>query len=137
MTDIVITPASVIAGSDANLEHGYAGEAIVAGKVVFKDSASKRYKLADNNATTPPEIRRPNGIALNGAGTGQPVTILESGTVTIGGTLVANTAYYLGDTPGGICPVADLSPGEYPALLGLSTSTTVLAVKIQVSGGAL
>jgi hypothetical protein len=57
--------------------------------------------------------------------------------VTIGGTLVANTAYYLGDTPGGICPVGDLAAGEYPCLLGLATSTSVLNVDIQAPGGAL
>lgn len=137
MADIAITPANVIAGSDAKTARGTAGATITAGQVVYKDDADGRYKLADSNSVTP-GIRIPVGIALHGASNGQPLVIAESGPVTIGGTLVANTAYYLSDTnPGGICPIADVGAGDYPALLGMSTSTTVLAVKIQIPGGAL
>jgi hypothetical protein len=138
MTDIVITPGSVVPGTNAVIEHGWAGETLAAGKVVYRaDSVDGRYKLADSNVDSPAEIHTPRGIALNGASVGQPVTILRSGPVTIGGTLVANTAYYLSDTPGGICPVADVGTQEYPTVLGMSTSTTVLDVDIQTSGGEI
>lgn len=136
MTDVAITPANVLAGAGATLEHGTAGEAIAQGKVVYRAEADKRYKLADNNSATA-EARVPRGIALNSAATGQPLTILKAGPLTIGGTVVANTAYYLGDTPGGICPVADLTPGagEYVALVGMATSTGAIDVQFQVPGG--
>ena len=74
---------------------------------------------------------------LHAADIGQPLTVAKAGDVTIGATMVANTAYYLSDTPGGICPVADLATGEYPCLLGLAISTTVLRLNIQAAPGAL
>jgi hypothetical protein len=61
----------------------------------------------------------------------------ESGPLTVGATMTAGVAYYLSDTAGGICPVADLATGEYPSVLGIATSTTVLNVNIQTSGVAL
>jgi hypothetical protein len=57
--------------------------------------------------------------------------------VTIGATLTAGVAYYLSGTPGGIRPVADNTTGDYPVILGIATSTTVLNVKIQEAGVAL
>lgn len=136
MADLTITSTSVIAGSGASVSYGTAGAAVTAGQAVYLDSTTSRYLLADNNSATV-EARVPDGIALNGAAIGQPVAVLTRGPVTIGATLTAGVAYYLSDTPGGICPVADLASGEYPTIIGLATSTTVLTVKIQTAGVAL
>lgn len=38
---------------------------------------------------------------------------------------------------GGICPVADLSSGDYPVLLGFATSASVLRVDIVEAGVAI
>ena len=43
-------------------------------------------------------------------------------------------AYYLSDTPGGICPVADIGAGEYVCLIGLASSASVLALDIRYTG---
>ena len=137
MVDIVITPANVVAGEGAAIDHGIAGATILAGQAVFFNETTKRFGLADNNATTPPEIKIPKGIALHGASNGQPLAVLRSGEVTIGATLVAGSDYYLGDTPGGICPKADVLTGETVTLIGLAKSTTVLTVNIQRTGVTL
>lgn len=136
MADLSITAANVLAGAGAITERGIAGATITAGQPVYKAASDSKYKLADDNSATA-EVRVARGIALNSASDGQPLTILTSGLITIGATMVAQTAYYLGDTPGAICPVADLASGEFPCLLGMSTSTTVLKVDIQAPGGAL
>lgn len=136
MTDVSITAANVIAGSGAVTVTGTAGATITAGQAVYLDTADSKYKLADNNGASA-LIRTPVGIALNGASNGQPLTIQKKGPITIGGTLTAGAAYYLSDTPGGICPVADLATGEYPTVLGIATSTSVLALDINASGVAL
>ncbi|MGE0178984.1 MAG: hypothetical protein AB7O91_04085 [Sphingomonas sp.] len=136
MADISITAANVIAGANAIVKHGSAGATITAGQVLYRDPADGTYKLADNNSATA-AVRSPKGIALNGASAGQPLAVLTEGDITIGGTLTAGVAYYLSDTPGGICPVADLASGEYPSLIGIAESTTVLSVKFQESGVAL
>lgn len=133
MTDLTITAANVIAGTGAETENGTLGVATTAGQVMYKKASDGLWYLADNNSATA-EIRQATGIALNGGGIGQPVRVLRSGPVTIGATLTAGSAYYLSDTPGGICLAADLGTGEYACLVGMSTSTTVLDVRFQYSG---
>lgn len=135
MADISITAANVVAGSGATKQNGTAGATITAGQAVYKDSSNK-FQLADANSAT--EIaRRAIGIALHGASNNQPLTILTAGLITIGGTLTAGVAYYLSDTPGGICPVADIGSGEYVCLLGIATTTAILNVDIQFPNVAL
>jgi len=136
MTDISITAANVVSGSDASIENGIAGASITAGQVVYLDSSTNKYGLADSNSATA-AVRAPRGIALNGAANNQPLAVQRSGAITIGGTLAAGVTYYLSDTPGGLCPVADVGSGEYSVVMGMAASTTVLNVDIQASGVAL
>jgi len=136
MADLTITAANVIAGAGADTENGTLGAAATAGQVLYKAASDGRWYLADNNAGTA-EVRGPRGIALNGGGVNQPVRVLLSGPVTIGANMTAGVAFYLSDTPGGICPVADLAAGEFPSIIGIATSTTVLAVNFQSAGVAL
>lgn len=51
-------------------------------------------------------------------------------------TITAGIGYYLGDDPGGISPIADVTSGDYVVQLGLSTSTTVLALRPEYTGVA-
>ena len=136
MADLSITAASVVASASAKTHEALAGETITAGKAVYRSSTTGKYMLADSNSATA-EARVPAGIALTGSSNNQPCVVALSGPVTIGATMTAGVAYYLSDTPGGICPVADLGSGEYPCIIGIATSTTVLNVKIQASGVAL
>lgn len=136
MADITITPANVVPGSNASLVQGTAGETIAAGKALYLASATKKWMLADSNSATA-EARQADGIALTGSSLNQPIVVHKSGDITIGATLTAGVAYYLSDTPGGICPVADVGAGEYVCLLGLAKSTSVLAVNIQFPGVSL
>jgi len=135
MTDISITAANVLAGSGASIRRGTAGATITAGQVLYYDGATAKYKLADCDGAT--ALRTPVGIALNGASDGQPISLVDRGPVTIGGTLTAGVAYYLSPTAGGICPVADVLSGDYSVILGIATSASVLNVNIQESGVAL
>jgi len=133
MTDLVITPANVVAGSNAQTVEGTAGVSILAGKLVYKDSTTKKYLLTDTNAAAQ-EARRPAGVALHAAELNQPINVQTAGDITIGATLVAGTDYYASDTPGGICPRVDVGTGESVCLIGLAKSTTVLALDIQFPG---
>ncbi|WP_454914988.1 hypothetical protein [Xanthobacter sediminis] len=136
MANLTITAASVLAGSNVVTESGIAGEAITAGQVVFMNPATKRFGLADSNSATA-AARVPRGIALNSAAAGQPLSVARNGDITLGAVLTAGTAYYLSDTPGGICPVADVGSGEYVVLLGLAKSASVLGLSVQATGVAL
>lgn len=132
MADLTVTPASVLADTSATIEHGKYGATLIAGKVVYRDDTTKKYGLADSNGAAGTRIVR--GISLNGGADGQPGTIVRSGPVNIGATLTPGVAYYLSDTPGGICPVADVGSGENVVLLGVAASASILNLDIQNSG---
>jgi hypothetical protein len=136
MTDIAITPTNVVAGANAVRGVGTAGVAITAGQWIYKDSTTLKYLLADNNAVDP-LARIPEGVALNGASPNQPINFQTGGDITIGGTLIAGTDYFLSSNPGFICPRADLVAGMNVVLVGLAKSTTVLAIDIQIPGVTL
>jgi hypothetical protein len=130
MANLTITAANVVADSNASRENGVAGEAIAAGQAVYYASATRKWMLADSNSATA-EARKATGIALNTSALNQPLGILKSGDLTVGAVLMAGATYWLSDTPGAICPDADVGAGEYACLLGIAKSTSVLAVAIQ------
>lgn len=136
MADITITATSVVAGSNARTEPGTLGETVTAGQALYKDTTTQKWMKADANSATA-AARQATGIALNGGAVNQPVLVQKGGDITIGATVTAGVQYYLSDTPGGICPVADIGSGEYPCLIGLATSTTVLSLNFKYSGVAL
>lgn len=133
MANLTITAASVLPGSGAKSVPGIAGAAVTAGQVAARDPATGKYVLADSNHATA-ALRKPAGIFLNGAADGQPVSIHTEGPITIGSAVAAGTDYWLSDTPGAICPRADVGAGETAVLLGLATSVSVIDIDIQNSG---
>ena len=136
MADLTVTAANcVVSGTGQRRFSGTAGEAIAAGKTIVLDPTSKKYMLADSNSATA-ALRTPDGIALNSASLNQPINGMSEGDLTLGATMVANTPYYQSDTPGGICPIADVGAGEYLSQIGIAKSTTVLSVAIRSTGVA-
>jgi hypothetical protein len=135
MADLTITAANVLAGSGAKKVTGVAGVAVTAGQAVYLESATNTYKLADNDSATA-EVRSVAGIALHAAGSGQPLTILTSGPITIGATTAVGIVYCLSSTPGGICPSADIATGDYNTIIGIGTSVTAIDVKLHAAGAA-
>ena len=133
MADLTITAANVVAGVNTPKKDALAGEPITAGKAVYIASATKKVMLADSNSATA-EARRAIGIALNGGSLNQPISIQTGGDITLGATLTPGAGLYLSDTPGGICPDADVGAGEFVCLLGIAKSATVLALSIQFPG---
>lgn len=133
MADLTITATSVAAGGNARTRDGNAGAAITAGQVVYLDSTTNTYKLADNDSATA-AVRSPAGVALNGAASGQPVRVQTSGLITIGATTVVGEVYCLSSTAGGICPIADIAAGDYNTVLGVGTSVTQILLNITEAG---
>lgn len=135
MADVTITAANVLKGTGAIVTRGTAGASLTAGLVVYADSSDGgKYKAADcvTSAATAAAV----GIALHAAADEQPVQILTSGPITIGGTVVAGTSYIL-STSGGICPDADKTTGDRVVRLGYASSASVLQVSIQNTGVTL
>lgn len=132
MVDLVITATSVTADLNSGTTTKAAGETIAAGQLVYLAASTGKWMLADSNSATA-EARVPDGIALNGGAVNQPIMVKTKGEVTVNAVLTAGVAFYLSDTPGGICPVADVGSGEYPCVIGIARSTTVLTLGIQAS----
>jgi hypothetical protein len=125
MTDISITAANVLPGTNASLETGTAGEALSAGKQVYKKAADKKWYLADCNSATA-EVRVASATVMTGSAAGQPVVVQKGGQITIGGTVANGITYFLSGTPGGIRPAADNTTGDYPQVVGMGVSSTVI-----------
>lgn len=137
MVDLVIVPGNVVKGANGVVDTGTAGSTILAGQAVYFDTSVRKYLLADADSATV-EARRATGIALNGASLNQPVTVQQSGDITIGSTVTPGVGYYLsGAAAGGICPVADIGTGEYVCLLGFAKSASVITIGVQFPGVAL
>jgi len=134
MTDISITPASVVKGTGAKTRQGFSAAALLAGEVVYRDTNTFGKTDSDGAAA----LRVVDGICLNSApGAGQPVTVQYEGLITIGGTVVVGTVYVSSDTPGGIMPAADLETGDYVSIIGVGVSATQIKLGILNSGVAV
>jgi len=133
MVDLAITAANVVSGSGAVRASGFAGETIAAGKQVYLSSTTKKWMLADSNAASA-EARAATATALNGASLNQPIDVQKDGEITIGATLTPGAEYYLSDTPGGICPLADVGAGEYICRVGIALSAATLDLDYKYTG---
>jgi hypothetical protein len=136
MADLVITPGNVVAGANAVKVQGIAGEGITAGQPVARDSITRKLLRADNNAANA-DLRTPVGIALHAASLDQPLMFQTEGDINLGAALTVGVPYFLGDAPGGISPLADLTSGEFVTLLGIASTTSNFKLKILASGAAV
>lgn len=136
MADLTITAASVVKGTGASVRTGTAGATITAGQAVYEDTSTSTFKLADTDSATA-AARSVAGIALNGASSGQPLSVLTAGPITIGATTVVGVPYYLSGTAGGICPYADVAAGDYPVFIGIGSSVTQIKVAIVEAGAVM
>ena len=135
MADITVTAANVLKGSDAQTFEGVAGATITAGDVCYKDTGdANKYKLAINSAAA---SSNNIGLALCGAGDGQPLILQRSGDLNPGGTVVVGEVYCVSPVAGGIAPDADVASGDFRTVLGVGTTASNIAVNIQVGGVAV
>ena len=137
MSAIAVTAANVASGTGAITESGTAGETITAGQLVYKLSSDGEFYLAQADDADTDAVY---GIALNGASDGQPISVLTSGQITIGGTAVQGVIYVLDDAvAGAIVPWGDLTADDtdYLTIIGPGISATVIDVDITVTGVVL
>lgn len=137
MADLAPTPENVLKYSGSTTRNGTAGETIVAGDVLYLDSATSTLKLAlADTAAKSAAV----GIALNGGAAGQPVTYLAAGGINpgVGATLVVGTYYCVSDNAAGkIAPIDDMGPAAYPTGLGFATTTSRIEVVINSCGAVI
>jgi hypothetical protein len=127
--DLTVTASSVVASNSATVVRGKAGTTITAGQAVYR-ATDGTYKLADANGASP--LYKVAGIALNNAGTGQPISICTGDNAfTIGATVAVGDTIWLSTTPGGMTATAsDVATGsQYVTVMGVAISTTKIKLK--------
>lgn len=129
MANVAPIPASVLKSSASNSFAGKAGEAIVAGDVLYKH-ADGTMRLADSNATALTAAVK--GIALNNAATGQPVDFVAQDTALALGAaaLVVGGVYVLAPVPGKMRLIDEAQAGDRISIIGVGLSATTLHVGI-------
>lgn len=130
MSNKAVTAASVLPSATAAVNRGIAGVAITAGQVLYLDNSTptRLLQLASANAAT---IQVPVGIAVNSAAAGQPINYVSvDPAFTPGYPTSVGETIYISETPGALCPYADLVTGDQPVvmLLGIGTSTASLQI---------
>jgi hypothetical protein len=132
MPAIAITPASVVAGADADFFQGYAGATITAGMAVYEDAQDHKLRGADCDGGA--RAANVKGIALHGASAGQPLRVQTAGRLSIGGTTVSGATYALGSTAGAIVPVAEVGVSSFMTIIGVGGTNNTLNIDIAASG---
>ncbi len=139
MAAITVTAANVLPGAGSGafiLPQEVAGEAITAGQSLYKKPADGKWYKADCNAAAP--ANHFDGIALNGAGTGQVLAVQTGGQITIGATVVVGTIYVLGAVAAGdINPVGDLTTGWFTCIIGIAITAGIIDMTSRNGGVAV
>jgi len=131
MADLSITAGNVV-GSGSDMEHGLiAGGTITAGLAVRKNTSNQIVSASDDSAANAAVY----GIALNGASSGQRVSVQKSGNITMGAT-VAVGKVYVASTSGGIAPVDDIASAEFITVVGVGVTADIMKIGICQSGVA-
>jgi hypothetical protein len=141
MADYTLTPANVLASTQATTIFGTAGAALTAGQPLYQDTADLdasgrgKWKLADANGASA-TIKTMAGVALHAAASGQPVRIaLGDPDYTHGLTTVAaGDIVILSATAGAFAPAADLATGMRANVALVATSATKGVLRITTAG---
>ena len=135
MADLSVVAADVLSVSGRTAVRGPAGATITAGQLVYLNSTSGKYVLAQGDDAATDEVV---GIAAHGASNGQPVEVITGGVVDLGVTLTVGEIYVLSAAAaGGIAPKGDLSAGEYVSIVGVGQTADNLLLGIVNSGVAV
>jgi len=137
MADLSQTAANVaISGSTCPTKRVQFGETVTQGMPVYqKTSDSKWYKCDANDTLAKAAC---GGIVITPASTdgygliATPSTTAGVSLVNLGATLAVGTAYSPSATLGAICPLADISTGQYPTSIGFAISTSLLDFQVAI-----
>jgi hypothetical protein len=131
MAEITITPANVRRSANIKTFIGTAGETVTPMMPVYKHTDREYHKAANTSAI----LADCKGLVIGYGEDGVAIEIATAGLITVGATLVVNTAYCVGSS-GRIMPISDLASGKFGTFLGWATTTAVLDLQIRASGVA-
>lgn len=133
MAAISITAASVlpVTSSNPTILTGVAGATITQNQPLYID-ASGTLQLADSNDASKYQVV---GLSLNSALSGQQVSYLTRGTITMGSTQLAGDDIWLFTTAGTMTVTkSDVASGSYNVHIGTYLTTTTALINITIGG---
>jgi hypothetical protein len=138
MANLSQTAANVAIGSrETRTQIVQAGESITQGMPVYLSTVDNKYYQSDANGSA--TTAQCNGIALTPASSDGYFVLALPGTgakLNVGATLTVGQTYTVSATKGAICPIADLTTGDYPTILGVAATTALLSFDVFASGVA-
>jgi hypothetical protein len=135
MANLTQTPANVGVGdSKSKLRSVTAGEAITQGMPVY-ESAGKWYQC-DANVQAASQATAIAQSSASGDGAFFNISEGAGALINLGATLAVGETYVVSRTKGAICPIGDLTSGDYPCVLGGATTTSLIKTVFYYSGAA-
>ena len=133
MPDLTISTVN-LTSSRSRSTTAQAGVAIAVGDLVYLNSSTGKYELADASAASTADIA---GFAVTAADTDEYFFYVATETLDLGAILTAGEFYYLSATAGKICPHDDLVATNIVSQLGYAESTSSLKFNIVNTGIAI
>lgn len=131
MADLTQTAANVGIGSDTEFIRVQVGEAVTQGQPGYRGASNKWYQTDANLSAA---AAAAEGVFLTPASTDGYAIVAVGGDVNLGATLVVGETYAVSRTKGKICPIGDLTTGDYVTHLGVAKSTSLMPLNPQPSG---
>jgi hypothetical protein len=112
------------------------GESVTQGQPGYQLASDSKYYQTDANVSA--TTARAVGIFLTPASTNGYAVFAEGAglTVNLGATLTVGETYCVSATKGAICPIADLTTGDYPCIIGTAATTSTLVTVFSFAGVA-
>lgn len=133
MSDLSQTAANVGIGSlSARVQPVAVGENVTQGQPGYVSATDNLYYQTDANLSV--AAAKALGIFLTPASTGGFALLALSGPVNLGATLSVGQTYAVSRAKGAVCPITDLTTGDYVTILGVASSTSLLTLAINASG---
>jgi hypothetical protein len=136
MANLSVTAANVAMAGPGRVRVVQVGEGVTQGQPGYLLTSDSKYYQADANASA--TTARAVGVFLTAASTNGYAVFAEGAglTINLGATLVVGETYCVSATKGAICPIADLTTGDFPCLIGTAITTSALVTLFSFAGVA-
>jgi hypothetical protein len=137
MANLSQTPANVAMAGPGRVRVVQVGEAVTQGQPGYLLTSDSKYYQADANVSA--ATAAASGIFLTPASTNGYSVFAEGAglTLNLGATLVRGKTYTVSATKGAICPVEDLTTGDFPCLIGTANTTSTIITLFSAVGVAI
>lgn len=126
MANLTITPANVGVGGQARIRIVRVGESVTQGQPGYYSISDNLFYQADANASQ--AAANASCMFLTAAATNGYAVALFEGDYNPGATVGVGTTYAVSATKGAVCPIGDLTTGDWVTIIGTASTSTNIPV---------